>query len=187
MTSKIDLSTFADDYDRMRKERDEALDRAKRADVALQELGARVVDATNLINEACAERDQAREEAQIMETTLEDYHTALAKVLGFVHDFAMEHMDVGDEKALGLVKGDIERLHPILVLHDDVATFGFTLECDVPDDEEGEEITDEEVFAQTCTVCRGLLDEGDEPGSGICSTCLSADAEERADDEGGAP
>lgn len=152
MTSKIDLNTFAADFEKMRKERDEA-----------------------------------QSALSTMETTLEDYHAALSRVLGFVHDFAMEHMDVGDEKALALVKDDIERLHPILSLHRDVQRYGFVLECDVPSDDEGGcEITDEEVFAQTCTVCRGLLDDGDEPGSGICSTCLRADAEERADDEGGA-
>jgi hypothetical protein len=48
--------------------------------------------------------------------------------------------------------------------------------------EDDDEITDEEVLAQACAVCRDVLDEGDEPGPGICSTCLRNDAEEREAD-----
>lgn len=120
-----------------------------------------------------------REEAQVVENALEDYHAALSHVLGFIHEYVEEHGD-GSGQSLALVKADIERLHPILCLHDDVVAYGFTLECDVPSG--AGEITDEEVLANTCTVCRGLLDEGDEPGSGICSTCLSADETEREAD-----
>lgn len=148
MTSKIDLNTFAADFEKMRKERDEA-----------------------------------QSALSTMETTLEDYHTALAKVLGLFHEYAERHgASAVTNKELIQLRDEIESLHPILVLHDDVPAYGFTLECDVTG-----EITDADVIAQTCTVCRGLLDDGDEPGSGICSTCLRADAEERADgDEGGA-